>query len=97
MDKKAPFGVDLLLPAVGGNARKTNKDCALLNVLCPIRRPRSTDPTCQTREESSPSWSIFALRRRLRSLYAQLEVRRMRHEVLRWIPEPCSQSRPHGL
>lgn len=30
VDKKAPFGVDLLLPAVGGNARKTNKDCALL-------------------------------------------------------------------
>lgn len=25
-DKNAPFGVDLLLPAVGGNARKTNKD-----------------------------------------------------------------------
>lgn len=23
-DKKAPFGVDLLLPQVGGNARKTN-------------------------------------------------------------------------
>merc|ERR1712232_1409394 len=26
VDKKAPFGVDLLLPQVGGNARKTNKD-----------------------------------------------------------------------
>ena len=25
-DKSAPFGVDLLLPKVGGNARKTNKD-----------------------------------------------------------------------
>lgn len=25
-DKKAPFGVDLLLPQIGGNARKTNKD-----------------------------------------------------------------------
>ncbi|GAA93816.1 uncharacterized protein L969DRAFT_92266 [Mixia osmundae IAM 14324] len=25
-DKNAPFGVDLLLPAVGGNARKTNTD-----------------------------------------------------------------------
>jgi NAD(P)H-dependent flavin oxidoreductase YrpB (nitropropane dioxygenase family) len=25
-DKSAPFGVDLLLPQVGGNARKTNKD-----------------------------------------------------------------------
>lgn len=25
-DKDAPFGVDLLLPQVGGNARKTNKD-----------------------------------------------------------------------
>jgi NAD(P)H-dependent flavin oxidoreductase YrpB (nitropropane dioxygenase family) len=25
-DKNAPFGVDLLLPQVGGNARKTNKD-----------------------------------------------------------------------
>lgn len=25
-DPKAPFGVDLLLPQVGGNARKTNKD-----------------------------------------------------------------------
>lgn len=26
VDKDAPFGVDLLLPQVGGNARKTNKD-----------------------------------------------------------------------
>lgn len=26
LDKSAPFGVDLLLPQVGGNARKTNKD-----------------------------------------------------------------------
>ncbi|KAK1752120.1 2-nitropropane dioxygenase [Echria macrotheca] len=26
VDKKAPFGVDLLLPQVGGNARKTNYD-----------------------------------------------------------------------
>lgn len=26
VDKKAPFGVDLLLPQVGGNARKTNTD-----------------------------------------------------------------------
>ncbi|KAF7552100.1 hypothetical protein G7Z17_g4528 [Cylindrodendrum hubeiense] len=26
IDKKAPFGVDLLLPQVGGNARKTNYD-----------------------------------------------------------------------
>ncbi|TFY56454.1 hypothetical protein EVJ58_g7631, partial [Rhodofomes roseus] len=25
-DKNAPFGVDLLIPQVGGNARKTNKD-----------------------------------------------------------------------
>jgi len=25
-DKKAPFGVDLLLPQVGGSARKTNYD-----------------------------------------------------------------------
>lgn len=25
-DKNAPFGVDLLVPQVGGNARKTNKD-----------------------------------------------------------------------
>lgn len=25
-DKSAPFGVDLLLPQVGGNARKTNYD-----------------------------------------------------------------------
>jgi NAD(P)H-dependent flavin oxidoreductase YrpB (nitropropane dioxygenase family) len=25
-DKTAPFGVDLLIPQVGGNARKTNKD-----------------------------------------------------------------------
>ncbi|KAM0751476.1 2-nitropropane dioxygenase [Meredithblackwellia eburnea MCA 4105] len=25
-DKNAPFGIDLLLPQVGGNARKTNKD-----------------------------------------------------------------------
>lgn len=26
VDKNAPFGVDLLLPQVGGSARKTNKD-----------------------------------------------------------------------
>jgi len=26
VDKNAPFGIDLLLPQVGGNARKTNKD-----------------------------------------------------------------------
>merc|ERR1712039_1009892 len=26
VDKNAPFGVDLLIPQVGGNARKTNKD-----------------------------------------------------------------------
>lgn len=26
IDKSAPFGIDLLLPAVGGSARKTNKD-----------------------------------------------------------------------
>merc|ERR1719181_1779863 len=26
VDKSAPFGVDLLLPQVGGSARKTNKD-----------------------------------------------------------------------
>jgi len=26
VDKNAPFGVDLLLPQIGGNARKTNKD-----------------------------------------------------------------------
>lgn len=26
IDKSAPFGIDLLLPAVGGTARKTNKD-----------------------------------------------------------------------
>ena len=26
VDKNAPFGIDLLLPKVGGNARKTNKD-----------------------------------------------------------------------
>lgn len=25
-DKSAPFGVDLALPQIGGNARKTNKD-----------------------------------------------------------------------
>jgi hypothetical protein len=25
-DKNAPFGVDLLIPQVGGSARKTNKD-----------------------------------------------------------------------
>jgi len=26
-DKNAPFGVDLLLPQVGGNARRTNVSC----------------------------------------------------------------------
>merc|ERR1719235_2003520 len=26
VDKNAPFGVDLLIPQVGGSARKTNKD-----------------------------------------------------------------------
>lgn len=26
-DKDAPFGVDLLIPQIGGNARKTNVRC----------------------------------------------------------------------
>jgi NAD(P)H-dependent flavin oxidoreductase YrpB (nitropropane dioxygenase family) len=40
VDKNAPFGVDLLLPQVGGNARKTNHDYTggqlpqLIDVIC---------------------------------------------------------------
>jgi NAD(P)H-dependent flavin oxidoreductase YrpB (nitropropane dioxygenase family) len=29
-DKDAPFGVDLLIPAVGGTARKTNVSCEIV-------------------------------------------------------------------
>lgn len=29
-DKNAPFGVDLLIPQIGGNARKTNVGCSPL-------------------------------------------------------------------
>lgn len=32
-DKNSPFGVDLLLPQVGGNARKTNSDYTV-RALC---------------------------------------------------------------
>jgi hypothetical protein len=43
-DKNAPFGVDLLLPQVGGSARKTNKDytggqlfvASLLQLILPL-------------------------------------------------------------
>jgi hypothetical protein len=31
-DKNAPFGVDLLIPAVGGTARKTNV-CAIIQMV----------------------------------------------------------------
>lgn len=31
-DKNAPFGVDLLIPQVGGNARKTNVGLLLYDV-----------------------------------------------------------------
>jgi NAD(P)H-dependent flavin oxidoreductase YrpB (nitropropane dioxygenase family) len=31
-DKDAPFGVDLLIPAVGGTARKTNVSCEIEQV-----------------------------------------------------------------
>lgn len=31
-DKNAPFGVDLLIPQVGGNARKTNVGLSLYDV-----------------------------------------------------------------
>jgi NAD(P)H-dependent flavin oxidoreductase YrpB (nitropropane dioxygenase family) len=40
VDKSAPFGIDLLLPQVGGNARKTNKDYTegnlpdLIEIIC---------------------------------------------------------------
>jgi len=40
VDKKAPFGIDLLLPQVGGSARKTNKDYTdgnlpqLIDIIC---------------------------------------------------------------
>jgi len=40
VDKNAPFGIDLLLPQVGGNARKTNKDYTdghlpeLIEIIC---------------------------------------------------------------
>lgn len=37
INKTAPFGIDLLIPQVGGNARKTNKDytVSILNGLLP--------------------------------------------------------------
>ena len=41
MDKNAPFGVDLLLPQVGGGARKTNHD---YTNGARRRRPPSTTP-----------------------------------------------------
>lgn len=37
-DKNAPFGVDLLLPKVGGNARKTNTDYVSAVALSATRR-----------------------------------------------------------
>ena len=45
-DKKAPFGVDLLLPQVGGSARKTKYDMAPLPPRL-SRREAQTLHTCQ--------------------------------------------------
>jgi len=39
VDKNAPFGIDLLLPQVGGNARKTNKDYTQGNLPTLIGAP----------------------------------------------------------
>lgn len=35
-DKNAPFGVDLLIPQVGGNARKTNVSFGYVVLPCRI-------------------------------------------------------------
>lgn len=35
-DKNAPFGVDLLIPQVGGNARKTNVRSMCMFVQCSL-------------------------------------------------------------
>lgn len=44
VDKSAPFGVDLLIPQVGGSARKTNVSIsgAFLNVTLECINPSST-------------------------------------------------------
>lgn len=36
-DKNAPFGVDLLIPQVGGNARKTNASCPRFTFLLYVK------------------------------------------------------------
>lgn len=42
-DKNAPFGVDLLLPKVGGNARKTNTDYVSIELAGDGRHKLFTD------------------------------------------------------
>jgi hypothetical protein len=51
VDKNAPFGVDLLLPQVGGNARKTKyvfQSCSWSQTACPSRPER---PPCKERDK----------------------------------------------
>ena len=40
-DPKGKWGMDLAIPQVGGNARKTNHDC-----MCPRARPPSLSLAC---------------------------------------------------
>lgn len=55
-DKNAPFGVDLLIPQVGGNARKTNVSplhhpayrVSLNAVLCSMTIPKGSCPISRT-------------------------------------------------
>lgn len=35
LDKKAPFGVDLLIPQIGGSARKTKYESEQTTLVCP--------------------------------------------------------------
>lgn len=51
-DKNAPFGVDLAIPQVGGNARKTNVWPAPLVAHCENDRSVLPDSTITPKEKS---------------------------------------------
>lgn len=77
-DKNAPFGVDLLLPQVGGNARKTKYVAVLLLVLVShanVRKLLIPGVSCfflvmTTPRESSTSLLILSLKVELSFLFA---------------------------
>ncbi len=52
-DPNAPFGVDLLIPQVGGNARKTNVGGLQMNMLCVCTHPAHLYHSMITRRVSS--------------------------------------------